>query len=115
MDGVYRSAEERLNWLQYAPIERLRFTLLELQHAGEVELDRLSATTIDQMEASADRAEMAPHPLPGSARRQVWRKHVTTAAPHSNAFAFVHCVRAPKRLFPECICCPTVGLEGAST
>ena len=76
VDGVYRSAEERRNWLQYAPIDRLRATLLELQHTNETALDRLSVSVAAQAEESADRAEMAPHPIPISARRQVWREPV---------------------------------------
>ena len=76
MDGVYRSAEERLNWLKYAPIDRLRTTLLELQHAGEAALEKLSTSITAQAEASADRAEMGSHPMPASARRQVWREPV---------------------------------------
>ena len=35
VDGLYRSAEERLNWLKYAPIDRLKATLLELEHESQ--------------------------------------------------------------------------------
>ena len=44
-------------------------------------LDALSAAVTAQAEDSADTAETAPHPVPGSARRQVWREPVHDPLP----------------------------------
>jgi TPP-dependent pyruvate/acetoin dehydrogenase alpha subunit len=100
VDGVYRSEEERLNWLRYAPIDRLHTTLLELQHAAEPALDKLSAFITAQAEASADRAEMASHPMPASARRQVWREPVHELLPAAaNTATYVQIIAIPHDRF----------------
>jgi 2-oxoisovalerate dehydrogenase E1 component len=85
IDGLYRTAEERLNWLKYAPIDRLKATLLELgvcrREGGRAHLEGIRAAVVAEMESAADTAQMAAHPLPATAGRQSWREPVHAPLP----------------------------------
>ena len=66
VDGLYRSAEERLNWLKYAPIDRLKATLLELEHESQ----DVSTSTDTQLSWPLHRVSVGPVPAgPGCAVR----------------------------------------------
>eukprot|EP01050_Picozoa_sp_SAG11_P009235 SAG11_NODE_854_length_6864_cov_6.972087_10_plen_461_part_00 len=81
IDGVYRTAEERRNWLRYAPIDRLRATLRELDHADEARLQTIFERVGVAAEAAADAAIGSAAPLPSSARRHVWREPIHDQLP----------------------------------
>ena len=81
VDGVYRSEEERLNWLEFSPIERLETALLDSDPSFEKELAAARAEVDAEMGAAAAAAIAADHPLPSSALRNVWREPLLPELP----------------------------------
>ena len=81
VDGVYRSAEERETWVQFAPIERLEAALVQSDRSYHAELEAIRESAAADMDLAAAAAIAQPHPLPAAALRHVWREPLLPEMP----------------------------------